>query len=151
MKHVFIAATILLSCTVTAQQNTVTTGGDASGTNGSVSYTIGQIDYVYVENGSNSANAGVQQPYEFFIVGLNDLNYITALYPNPTYDELNLKIENPENMTFRIFDASGRLILEKASLTSENIISVTSWAKGNYNLQLFSNGETVETVKIIKH
>lgn len=151
MKHTFIAVIFLTSYTANAQKNTVSTGGDASGSNGSVSYTVGQIDYLYVDNGTHNANAGVQQPFEFYAVGIDELQFVTSLYPNPTHDQLHLNIDQPNNLSCKIYDAAGKLVHELFNLSNENIIDVQEWAKGNYNLVLLNENEPIETVKIIKH
>lgn len=48
-----------------AQSNIVAGGGDASGSTGSVSYSIGQIDFQYRSSADYSVSEGVQQTYSF--------------------------------------------------------------------------------------
>ena len=53
---------ILVTVLVAAQQNTVSGGGDLSGAGGTMSISLGQLDYVYQSGINGSLNQGVQQP-----------------------------------------------------------------------------------------
>ena len=79
-----------------AQESVNTTGGNASGNGGSVSYSVGQVVY-QCHNGTNSSvSEGVQQPYEISVfTGLEEAKSIAlqcSAYPNPTTDYLTLSV-----------------------------------------------------------
>src|SRR5687767_5435176 len=78
-----------------AQQNTDAAGGNATGSGGSVSYSVGQIDYNYQTGSNGNLNQGLQQPYEIFISGVDDpaIQLGLSVYPNPSTNVLYLKIE----------------------------------------------------------
>ena len=65
-------STVLLLCFgmfgLQAQQVVTTSGGNASGSGGSVSYTVGQIVYTTNTDSNGSVAQGVQQPYEISVV-----------------------------------------------------------------------------------
>ena len=64
IKNVLAAALLLMSTVVgVAQENSVSVGGDITGVNGSVSFSVGQIDYTYVSGTNGNINEGVQQPF----------------------------------------------------------------------------------------
>lgn len=152
MKQSFIAIAVLLSSSaVFAQKNTVATGGDASGSGGSASYTVGQIDYINVDNGAHNMNAGVQQPYEFYTVGIEELTFNIELFPNPSQDELHLTLEQFTDLNCKIYEANGRIIEERKTLGADNVFQVSTWAKGMYNLVLFNKDKSVQNIKIIKN
>jgi hypothetical protein len=69
-KKVPLCAAILLVLSPTglqAQEDIPATGGDASGSGGLVSYSIGQVVYI-TNTGTNSSEAqGVQQPYDISV------------------------------------------------------------------------------------
>jgi hypothetical protein len=104
MKHVNSFLCILLLCgfslTIQAQNTIPTSGGNANGSGGSVSYTVGQI--VYTTNlGTNGSSAqGVQQPYEISVIaGIEEASTITLevmVYPNPSTDFIKLIVLNYE-------------------------------------------------------
>ena len=54
--------------TVQGQQTIPATGGNASGSGGSVSYTVGQILSSSISGANGSVVQGVQQPYEISVV-----------------------------------------------------------------------------------
>ncbi|MDX9883208.1 MAG: hypothetical protein RBS73_14190 [Prolixibacteraceae bacterium] len=79
-----------------AQESVTVSGGGASGNDGSVSYSVGQIVYTTHTGSTVSLAQGVQQPYEISVVtGLNDVSDIQldlSAYPNPTVDVLRLRM-----------------------------------------------------------
>ena len=116
MKKINLTVMLLLGMgitTVHAQRAVLSSGGDASGTGGSVSYSIGQIDYSYQTGSTGSINQGVQQPYEFFSVGVDENSNISlsmSAFPNPTNTSLNLVIENQllDHLYFKLYDVNGK-------------------------------------------
>ncbi|HEY0297648.1 MAG TPA: T9SS type A sorting domain-containing protein [Arachidicoccus sp.] len=54
---------LLISFPSIAQRGTDASGGDGSGSAGSISYSIGQIDYVMATGSDNTIVDGIQQPY----------------------------------------------------------------------------------------
>ncbi len=65
IKH-FITALLmpcLVSFNLSAQQGNVAAGGDATGTGGTMSYSIGQTDYLMYSSAQGSLSLGLQQPF----------------------------------------------------------------------------------------
>ncbi|MBB00214.1 MAG: hypothetical protein CMN34_04715, partial [Saprospirales bacterium] len=61
---------------ILAQSNIVTAGGDATSATGSVSYSIGQIDFQYSSSADYSVSEGVQQTYSFdTALSIDDVKY----------------------------------------------------------------------------
>jgi hypothetical protein len=69
-----------------AQDASITTGGNAYGSGGMVSYSLGQLVYQTITSTSESITEGVQQPYEISVLtGIKESEiflHISA-YPNP--------------------------------------------------------------------
>ena len=91
-----------------AQQASVSSGGNASGTNGSSSYSVGQVAYTNQIGTTGSVNQGVQQPIEIFTLGNDEfpeIKLVMTLYPNPTTTWVNLLIPgyNSENLNYQLF------------------------------------------------
>jgi len=59
---IFFSITILK-----AQSGAVTSGGGANGTNGSMSFSIGQINCITTSGTGGTITQGLQQPLEIFI------------------------------------------------------------------------------------
>ena len=91
---------------VNAQQLTTSSGGDASGSGGTVAFSIGQLVYKTNTSSLGSVAQGVEQPYEISIVSgienKNKVNLNLVAYPNPTADVLTLLIENSDKALFEI-------------------------------------------------
>jgi hypothetical protein len=90
--------------TAQAQQVTTATGGDASGSGGTVAYSVGQIVYTTNTGTNGSVAQGVQQSYIISIVlGIEDNSIKLELtaYPNPTTNFLTLNVGNAELSTLR--------------------------------------------------
>lgn len=135
-----------------SQSNVTSGGGDENGSGGSVSYSVGQIDYAHVDGANNSWNEGVQQPFEFYQVSgfeENDLN--VSIFPNPTEGKLVIRISNDNlNTLFKVYDAAGKLILTDRLIASETIIDLESYATGVYSIQIGTN-EQFNTYKLVKN
>lgn len=140
-----------------AQESVNTSGKDASGTGGIVNYSVGQIVYTTNTGTNGSASQGVQQPYEISVVTAlkegKDIVLSFLVYPNPTYDFLKLKIENliSENLTYLLYDMSGKFIKSKNIEGAEATISMESLATGTYFLKVTEDNKDIKTFKIIKH
>jgi hypothetical protein len=113
-----------------AQEAILATGKDASGSGGSVSYSVGQVTYHFNTGSEGSEAQGVQQPYEISEVQViknanipkiensfpvesssslpeiddkeDFINLKCAAYPNPTIDLLTLSIEFIEKENIKI-------------------------------------------------
>lgn len=160
MKHKKVKLSVLLlglGLTAQAQQAITTTGGNASGSGGSVSYSVGQMVYKTTNGSLGSVAQGVQQPYEISVVsGLEEaqrINLVLLTYPNPATDYLMLKVENykTENLTYQLFDISGKLLLIQKVSSPETQILMETLANGSYLLKVSNNKAELKTLKIIKN
>ena len=71
----FLLFTLLISGQIgLAQQAALTAGGDAEGTGGRASFSIGQVAYVALTSESGLESQGVQQPNANFIACTSDAN-----------------------------------------------------------------------------
>ncbi|MDQ3190471.1 MAG: T9SS type A sorting domain-containing protein [Bacteroidota bacterium] len=130
-------------------------GGDASGSGGSVSYSVGQVIYTSNIGIDGSVGQGIQQPYEIFIIsGIEEtieLNF--KAYPNPTRDLFVLRFENDVNKkyTYHLFDLTGKLLESKTITSNETTISMGNLVPATYFLKVTINNQEVKTFKIIKN
>lgn len=155
-KILFLVSCFYFFQTASAQQATVTSGGNATGTNGTSSYSIGQVIYSSASGTNGYVNQGVQQPFEIFTLGNDafpEIQLLMTVYPNPTTEFVNLKIENHslEDLQFQLLDLNGRQIQFKKIATSETQISMGNLSKAIYLLNVFEDNKVVKTFKIIKN
>jgi hypothetical protein len=138
-----------------AQNNTVTAGATAIGTNGSLTYTIGQINY-QTNNGSNGTiSQGVQQAFEIVTLSTDDIpqiQLIAIVYPNPTVQNVTLFIKEYDltNLNYQLFDIQGRIISNGKITQNETEIEMTSLASAQYFLKISDSNIEIKTFKIIK-
>jgi hypothetical protein len=155
-KQLFFLFSFLFFLKANAQQSLNAAGGDATGSNGKISYTIGQIDYVSATGSNGSVSQGVQQPFEIFTLGTDDFPNIilqAIVYPNPTSSNINLIIENYsiDNLHYNLYDIQGRSIANQKITQQGTNITMENLQSANYFLQVFDNNKTLKTFKIIKN
>jgi len=141
---------------LSAQSALPATGGNASGSGGAVSYTVGQIAYTANSSPSGSAHQGVQQAYEIFTVGSDETPDITLrclLYPNPTPDGVTLDAPQyaTQNLHYQLFDSAGRLLSGSGINSVETNISLLNQPAAVYLLTVRSQDRAIKTFKIIKN
>lgn len=155
IKKLLIATLLLVAFQTQAQEAVATAGGDASGTNGNVSYTVGQVVYTTNTGTTGSVAQGVQQPFEIqAVLGIENfnINLQMAVFPNPTTNWLQLDIKNYgfEKLNYQIFDINGKLVLENKISTETTTISMENLSTNIYLLKVLDNNKEVKTFKIIK-
>lgn len=138
-----------------AQNVIPSSGGNAGGLGGTASYTVGQIFTATNTGLSGSVIQGVQQPYEIFVItGINEvsINLICTVYPNPTKEQLLLKIENHQDTHFFaiMYDLNGKVMTEKNITEIETIFPTTKLNLGTYILKITDNKKEIKSFKIIK-
>jgi hypothetical protein len=140
-----------------AQNAIPATGGNATGSGGSVSYTIGQVVYTTNSGTNGSAVQGVQQPYEISIVtGIEeakDISLEIVVYPNPAEDFIKLKIKNYEfqNLRYQLYNVNGSLLQDNKVEGNETDITLQTLVPATYFLKVTDNNKVVKTFKIIKN
>lgn len=154
---------ILLAINVTfaglsAQESVASSGGEANGSGGTVSYSVGQVSFRVPTGTTGSVAEGVQQPYEISVViGIEeagiDLQFIA--YPNPVSDHLILRIANDNSLgkarwTTSLYDMKGSLIKQQIISSRETTIDMSDLQSANYLLKVIHDNREVKTFKIIK-
>lgn len=160
MKKLFITLfAFCMSCfgmAIQAQNTTPASGGNATGIGGSISYTIGQVIYNIYSETTGSVAQGVQQPYEISVITGLEESFVIILncstYPNPTTDNVTLKVENykTENLTYQLYDINGILLENKKIESIETNISMGKLIPSIYFLKVAVNNKDAKTFKIIK-
>jgi hypothetical protein len=148
---------LLCSIGIQAQETVTTSGGNATGSGGTISYTVGQIVYTTHVSTTGIITQGVQQPYEILVItGIEEAQGISleiSTYPNPVSDVLTLKVENykSENLTYQLYDVHGSLLQNGEIVLNETIIQTENLAPAVYYLKVSDDQKEVKTFKIIKY
>lgn len=137
------------------QEAVVPSGGRATGSGGSLSYTVGQVFYRVQAGPVASLSEGVQQPYEIFSVGVTHPGLALSLsaFPNPVAHQLTLAVRefNNEKMRFQLFDLSGKLLLGDRITGHRTQIPMDNFPAGIYLLNIILEKQSVQSFKIIKN
>ena len=156
-KSLFIIAfsLVFIAKTSNAQQSAVSVGGEASGIAGSLSYSVGQIDFTTNTGPNGYVSQGVQQTYEINVVqGIEEeqINLDVQVYPNPTTSNLMLNVGEHEltNLEFQVLDMLGKVIENKKITSSIETIEMDNLPDATYFLTVIDNEQAIKTFKIIK-
>jgi hypothetical protein len=139
-----------------AQESANSSGGDATGSGGTVAYSIGQVVYTTNTGGNGSVAQGVQQAYEIFTVGINEteLNISLSIFPNPTANNLTLQISdyNNEKLSYQLFDIQGKLLSNGQVNAQQTQIYTSSLPTATYFINVVNQeNKQVQSFKIIKN
>ena len=152
-KNVFGICLFFATCTLHAQQAMFAGGGEATGTGGSVSYSIGQELYHRYNSPSGSEAQEVHQPFELSETSTTDDAFVCQLYPNPTVQFLLLNIPTFAKGTYsyRLYDDTGKF-LEQAMINSvQTTVNMSCYAAACYMLVVEENNKRIKTFKVIKY
>jgi hypothetical protein len=152
----FILFGLLWASLSQAQESVNASGGDASGGGGSVAYSIGQVGYTSNIGNNGNVSQGVQQAYEIFVFGNDDVssNISLQIFPNPTADNLILQINNfnNEQYSYQLFDMQGKQLSTGRIVDTQTPINMYSLPTASYLLYVVNqDNKKVQTFKIIKN
>ena len=162
MKHkrLKLSALLFLGLGLTglqAQESVNATGGDALGSGGSASYSVGQVVYTTNTGTNGSVAQGVQQAFEISVVtGLEEakgINLSVSAYPNPTTDYLTLEVKDVEllNLHFQMYDMNGKLLQNEKITGNQTSIVMSNLLPATYFVKVIQGNKEVKTFKIIKN
>lgn len=153
------SAVLLLGLGLTglqAQTSVNATGGNASGSGGTVAYSVGQVVYTTNTGTNGSVAQGVQKPFEISVVTAIEeakgINLSVSAYPNPTTDNLTLEVKDFKLSTlhFQLYDMSGKLLQSEKITGNQTSIVMSNLVPANYFVKVVQNNKEVKTFKIIK-
>lgn len=153
MKNQLFILFFASSFQLTAQETALSAGGEAIGSGGTVSYSIGQVSNQHLESASGNVNEGVQQPYELFVLEVADikLEIDLSVFPNPTSDYLMLQIsELLPNLYFYLYDQNGKILMSQPISEVKSKIRMAQYSNGGYQLHITQGTESLKKVQIIK-
>jgi hypothetical protein len=145
-----------LGITTQAQQATTSTGGNASGSGGTVAYSVGQIVYTTYTGSNGSVAQGVQHAFEIFTLGIKEisLNISLTAFPNPTTENLTLQISdyNNEQLSYQLFDMQGKQLRNGEITAQQTQINMNSLPTATYFINVVNQeNKKVKSYKIIKN
>jgi hypothetical protein len=156
MIKIKLLSILLLGCSLgaIAQTGIVASGVKATGSGGTVSYSVGPI--VFKKPDGQPATDGLQQPFEILTlssVEINPTSIDLSFYPNPTVTDLHLVLKNKGSDVyyFKLSSPDGKTLVTSQKIINEDtIVDMLSYPKGIYLLQIITGNKNVKTFKIIK-
>ena len=138
MKKITIVLFSLFACiSVSAQEVLSTQGESYSNASAKIDFTIGELVINTGTDGTNALTQGFHQTNWNFL-GLEDFapDYQATIFPNPTQDVLNIRTSTFENVTYTLYDAQGKLVIQNILTAEQTPIQVSQLAPGAYSLEL---------------
>ncbi len=136
------------------QQAVLSSGGNAAGSGGSSSYSIGQVACTDGTGSGGFSIQGVQQPFEIFTLGVDNFPEIKLMtvYPNPTTDVVVLKTGNNtyDTLEYQLYDLNGKKITSQKITQIETQIHLEKLTLSVYFLKVMDGSKLLKTFKIIK-
>lgn len=137
-----------------AQESVNASGGDASGTGGTVAYSVGQVVYTTNSDASGTVSQGVQQAFEIYSVGIKEteLNISLSVFPNPTTNNLTLQVKdyNNEKLVYQLYDMQGKLIKAETITSYQTLVDMSNLPSAAYFINISQENKQVQSFKIIK-
>lgn len=113
-----------------------------------IDYSVGENAISTVSNTSNAVTQGFLQPQLIISTGIVEVNEHNevSVFPNPTSDFVFIK--SAEQVTWVIYDATGKVIL----IGDSSKIETTQFALGVYYLEISNKkSDNKKTIKLIKN
>ena len=137
-----------LLCPAIAQHSVNTLGGEAQSASGTMSYTIGQIDFTFFGSSQGVASLGVQQPYRT-VIAVPDADLSCIIYPNPAYNAIQIKgLEGLFDLSF--FDLNGISVRRYTDMDVSQTLYLEGLPPGMYVGRIQNEQGQVWTCRIIK-
>ena len=150
-KNTIVLLSLFAAISVSAQEVVSTQGESYSNASANINFTIGEVIINTGTDGTNDITQGFHQTNWNFL-GVEDFapDYEATIFPNPTQDVLNIKTSSYENVTYTLYDAQGKLVMQNPLSSEQTLIQVSQLAPGSYSLTLNNVQQQLKTYKLIK-
>ena len=154
-KTLILTCSLLASFTVHSQDAVAISGGEATGSGGTSSYTLGQVFYSATTANNGSISQGVQQNFELFTLSnpqLTSVNLEALVYPNPSSGYVMLKITDSSltNLSYVLMDIQGQVVSNAKINSLDTQVNLYGLSVGTYVLKVNQKNSELKTFKIIK-
>lgn len=145
---------LLISNFSISQERTLSSAVQAVGSNGSISYSIGLVDYQNYTQGNYILTQGIQQPYEFYSLSNEELilpNF--KIFPNPFEHQLiiELPIDVISLVQARLISNEGKTVWEEHLKEDKYTLDLSFLTPASYVLEISWEGRKINSYTLIKH
>ena len=150
-KNTIVLFSFFAVFSVSAQEVVSTQGDSYSNASANIDFTIGEVVINTGTDGTNDITQGFHQTNWNFL-GVEDFapNYEAIIFPNPTEDVLNIRTSTFETVTYTLYDAQGKLVMQDKLSAEQTPIQVSQLAPGSYSLTLNNQTQNLKTFKLVK-
>ena len=146
---------MMMPVALNAQHAVPATGTNATSSGGSISYTVGQVDYTVPSSPGGTLGEGVQQPYEYLVLSAEgvDTGANMRVLPNPTHDGISIEWNDAsaDLSELHLLDLRGNTLRTQRITGTHTFVPMQDLAPATYLIQLVRAGVRTRTIKIIKH
>lgn len=139
-----------ISMHASAQEVVASAGENLQSNNLQINYTLGQLVNSTASTGSVIVTQGFHQSFAELVEALAtpEEKIFIETYPNPTRDFLTIQSEDPDPITYTLYNLNGAKVA-KGSFEKITKINVQGFAKGTYQLFLMNQkGQLIDSFKI---
>lgn len=150
-RHTLVLFLLLSTISGSAQEVLSTQGDSYFNASANIDFTIGEVVINTGTDGTNDITQGFHQTNWNF-VGLEDHapSYEATILPNPTSELLNIRTSTFENVTYTLYDAQGKLVMQDILSAEQTPIRISQLAPGSYALTLNNGIQNLKTFKLVK-
>jgi hypothetical protein len=145
------------STTLFAQDVITSSGGKATGVNGTINFSVGQLFYAPVSAPSGSLTPGMQQQFTVSLVTdiaeLLEKEDMLSVYPNPTLNFITIRVDHSKDIVldFKLYNLNGSVVMSGHLTEAHTDIVVQHVQPAIYLLKVFNGSVNVKTFRIIKY
>lgn len=154
-KPITLIIVLLFFTKMLTQTSTVSSGNTVNNSNGSLSYSVGQITYTSSTSSIGNIEQGVQQSYSISeTLGTEEISIPLKIvaFPNPTTNTLQLKLENNNaDLSYKLINLLGKTINTEKINSNSITINMEMQPSAIYFLNIYKQSNLLKTFKIIKN
>ncbi|WP_088323917.1 T9SS type A sorting domain-containing protein [Polaribacter tangerinus] len=141
--------------TVQAQQATVNSGGIATGSGGTITYSVGIPVYSSITSSLGAITQGVQQSYMIKTLSTEHVlpSVSMAVFPNPTTNNITLSVNDGKinDLKYQVYDIQGKRIFKENITSLKTTIPFFKLSPSVYFIKIIHKNNIVKAFKIIKN
>lgn len=152
----FLLLTLMLLASIAAGQEAILcAGGDASTSEGSVSYSVGQLDYTSIATDNGSMDQGVQHSFEMLTVRVIDMEFFQqiSVFPNPNTGEFSILMSDDtnENICYQLYNNHGKTLRSGTLLSNQTPVDMSELPAATYFLYVLdADNQLTKLFRILK-
>lgn len=155
MRKIIIITLFIGSFKAISQNSFLSNGNTINHSEGSISYSIGQLNQNHVQNSSFFISEGVQQPLEIIdVLGITSMKPTTtfSIYPNPTSDIVAIQFDQvfSNDIHIVIKDIAGRILVSEELNVNSTTLSIGHLPTAIYYLTITTPQQS-STFTLIKN